>query len=76
MRVKLIKLEWQVKMGEKTIINQIRKDFFDDKTFNSIKEIESFVQLILTIGKNRIYENELPPLFLGAFDSEKIAYPL
>ncbi|WP_273215182.1 hypothetical protein [Helicobacter japonicus] len=95
-------------MGEKTIINQVRKDFFDDKTFNSIKEdecnidfwvcyksdtlfqpihflwaeakkdkadlIESFVQLILTIGKNRIYENELPPLFLGAFDSEKIAF--
>lgn len=93
---------------KKTIINQIRKDFFDDKTFNSIKEdecnidfwvcyksdtlfqsinflwaeakkdkadlIESFVQLILTIGKNRIYENELPPLFLGAFDSEKIAF--
>lgn len=95
-------------MGEKTIINQVRKDFFDDKTFNSINEdeckidfwvryksdtlfqsinflwaeakkdkadlIKSFVQLILTIGKNRTFENELPPLFLGAFDSEKIAF--
>ncbi|WP_300902103.1 hypothetical protein [Helicobacter rodentium] len=36
--------------------------------------IESFVQLILTIGKERTFENELPPLFLGALDAEKIAF--
>lgn len=35
---------------------------------------ESFIQLILTIGKARIYEKEMPPYFLGAFDAEKIAF--
>ncbi len=35
---------------------------------------ESFVQLILTIGKARTYEEHLPPKFLGAFDAEKIAF--
>lgn len=35
---------------------------------------DSFVQLILTIGKNRIFEENLPPQFLGAFDAEKIAF--
>ena len=36
--------------------------------------LESFVQLILTIGKEKTFENELPPTFLGAFDDEKIAF--
>lgn len=35
---------------------------------------ESFVQLILTIGKARTFDHHLPPAFLGAFDSEKIAF--
>lgn len=35
---------------------------------------ESFVQLIITIGKARTFEHNLPPKFLGAFDSEKIAF--
>lgn len=35
---------------------------------------ESFVQLILTIGKARTFEKYLPPIFLGAFDAEKIAF--
>lgn len=35
---------------------------------------ESFVQLIITIGKARTFESNLPPKFLGAFDSEKIAF--
>ena len=35
---------------------------------------ESFVQLILTIGKARTYDKNLPPAFLGAFDAEKIAF--
>ena len=34
---------------------------------------ESFVQLVLTIGRARM-PDELPPLFLGAFDAEKIAF--
>lgn len=33
---------------------------------------ESFVQLILTIGRARTFDNHLPPAFLGAFDAEKI----
>ena len=35
---------------------------------------ESFVQLILTIGKARTFDKHIPPLFLGAFDAEKIAF--
>ncbi len=35
---------------------------------------ESFVQLILTIGKARTFDKYLPPAFLGAFDCEKIAF--
>ena len=35
---------------------------------------ESFIQLILTIGKERTTEKVLPPKFLGAFDAEKIAF--
>lgn len=35
---------------------------------------ESFVQLILTIGKKRVFDKHLPPHFLGAFDAEKIAF--
>ncbi|MCD8289561.1 MAG: hypothetical protein LUC26_06580 [Prevotella sp.] len=35
---------------------------------------ESFVQLILTIGKARTFDSFLPPVFLGAFDAEKIAF--
>lgn len=34
----------------------------------------SFIQLILTIGRARIYEHEVPPYFLGAADAEKIAF--
>ena len=35
---------------------------------------ESFVQLIMTIGKARTFEKYLPTVFLGAFDAEKIAF--
>ena len=35
---------------------------------------KSVVQLILTIGKARTFDKELPPAFLGAFDAEKIAF--
>ena len=34
----------------------------------------SLVQLILTIGKEKTFANELPPVFLCAFDAEKIAF--
>ena len=35
---------------------------------------ESFIQLILTVGKARTFESEMPPYFLGAADAEKIAF--
>jgi hypothetical protein len=35
---------------------------------------KSIVQLILTIGKARTFDKTLPPAYLGAFDSEKIAF--
>ena len=35
---------------------------------------ESFVQLILTIGKEKTFEKYLPPKYIGAFDAEKIAF--
>ena len=35
---------------------------------------ESFVQLILTIGKEKTFEKYLPPKFIGAFDAEKFAF--
>ena len=35
---------------------------------------KSIVQLILTIGKTRTFDKNLPPDFLGAFDSERIAF--
>ena len=41
-------------------------------TNNSIQE--SFIQLILTLGKERPQDKYLPPAFLGAFDAEKIAF--
>jgi hypothetical protein len=34
----------------------------------------SIVQLILTIGKKRTFDSELPPPMLSAFDGEKIAF--
>ena len=35
---------------------------------------ESLIQLILTVGKARTFETELPPYFIGAADAEKIAF--
>lgn len=36
--------------------------------------LESFIQLILTIGKAKMYEKHMPPKYLGAFDATKIAF--
>ncbi len=35
---------------------------------------DAFIQLIFTIGRERTFEKNLPPKFLGAFDAEKIAF--
>ncbi|MDI9338379.1 MAG: hypothetical protein QM539_08135, partial [Alphaproteobacteria bacterium] len=34
----------------------------------------SLIQLVLTIGRARTFDKNLPPLFLGAFDAEKMAF--
>ena len=44
------------------------------KRGNKADIIESFVQLILTIGRKRLQNIFSPPSFLGAFDCEKIAF--
>lgn len=44
------------------------------KKGNQADIYESFVQLIITIGKARTFDTYLPPNFLGAFDAEKIAF--
>src|ERR1017187_677005 len=36
--------------------------------------IKSITQLILTIGKARTFDRNLPPAFLGVFDAERIAF--
>lgn len=46
----------------------------ESKKGNRADLYESFVQLILTIGKERHHEKTLPPAYLGAFDAEKIAF--
>lgn len=35
---------------------------------------DAFIQLILTIGRERTFDRHLPPKFLGAFDAAKIAF--
>jgi len=35
-----------------------------------------FTQLVLTIGKNRVFDTFLPPAFIGVFDTEKIVFLL
>lgn len=34
----------------------------------------AITQLILTIGKERLFDKYLPPIYLGAFDAQKIAF--
>jgi len=46
----------------------------ESKKGNKADLYESFVQLILTIGKERTHEKFVPPAYLGAFDAEKIAF--
>lgn len=52
-------------------------DFFlwaEAKKGNNEDIDDSLVQLIMTIMKARTYNDYLPPLYLGAFDAEKIAF--
>ena len=68
------KIDFCVSYRSKTLFQAIHFLWAEAKRGNKSDIVESFVQLILTIGKERTFENELPPLFLGAFDCAKIAF--
>ena len=54
---------------------QVQSLLWAEAKRGSVRDInESFVQLILTIGKARTFDEYVPPEFLGAFDAEKIAF--
>lgn len=63
----------QSELFEETAITQSLL-WAEAKRGNRCDVYESFVQLIMTIGKARTFEKHLPPCFLGAFDAEKIAF--
>ncbi len=62
--------------------NSAQTDLFEREWFlwaeskkgSSHNLIDSFIQLIITIGKAHTHEKHMPPIFLGAFDAEKIAF--
>lgn len=63
------------KSAEDELINsQVTYLWCETKTGTKRDIYESFIQLILTVGKARTYEREIPPYFLGAADAEKIAF--
>ena len=62
-------------------MHQSKKELFEQESLlwaeakKGISDIyKSFVQLVLTIGKARTFDKNLPPAMLGAFDAEKIAF--
>ncbi|EAL8903308.1 hypothetical protein D0B03_03110 [Campylobacter upsaliensis] len=68
------RIDFCISYNAKTLFQPINFLWAEAKKGNKSDIIESFIQLILTIGKEKTYENNLPPLFLGAFDCEKIAF--
>ncbi|EPD8510633.1 hypothetical protein ACSD67_000828 [Campylobacter upsaliensis] len=68
------RIDFCISYNAKTLFQPINFLWAEAKKGNKANIIESFIQLILTIGKEKTYENNLPPLFLGAFDCEKIAF--
>ncbi|RDU63212.1 hypothetical protein CQA53_08695 [Helicobacter didelphidarum] len=68
------KIDFCISYDDKSLFHQINFLWAEAKKGNTADLIESFVQLILTIGKERTFEENLPPIFLGAFDCEKIAF--
>lgn len=68
------RIDFCISYDAKTLFQPINFLWAEAKKGNKADIIESFIQLILTIGKEKTYENNLPPLFLGAFDCEKIAF--
>ncbi|EAJ8473650.1 hypothetical protein BKO81_00900 [Campylobacter upsaliensis] len=68
------RIDFCISYNAKTLFQPINFLWAEAKKGNKTNIIESFIQLILTIGKEKTYENNLPPLFLGAFDCERIAF--
>ncbi|EAJ1461391.1 hypothetical protein CK580_02070 [Campylobacter upsaliensis] len=68
------RIDFCISYNAKTLFQPINFLWAKAKKGNKADIIESFIQLILTIGKEKTYENNLPPIFLGAFDCEKIAF--
>ena len=69
-----------VKQGQTSIFDEFENDDLKSLLWAEAKQgtshdiFESFVQLILTIGKERTFEKYLPPKYIGAFDAEKFAF--
>ena len=69
-----------VENGQTSIFDEFENDDLKSLLWAEAKQgtshdiFESFVQLILTIGKERTFERYLPPKFIGAFDAEKFAF--
>jgi len=60
---------------DKTIKNHERQTLLWAEAKTGNKDItQMFAQLILTIGKAKTYTKHQPPMFLGVFDSEKMAF--
>ncbi|EOX0011090.1 hypothetical protein ACO21R_000846 [Campylobacter upsaliensis] len=68
------RIDFCISYNAKTLFQPINFLWAEAKKGNKSDIIESFIQLILTIGKEKTYENNLPPLFLGALDCERIAF--
>ncbi len=62
------KVDFCVSVGEFNLI------WGEAKRGTSHDIYESFIQLILTLGKARTFDNNMPPTYLCAFDAEKIAF--
>lgn len=69
-----------VENGQTSIFDEFENDDLKSLLWAEAKQgtthdiFESFVQLILTIGKERTFEKYLPPKYIGAFDAEKFAF--
>lgn len=68
------KVDFCISYRNATLFESLQFLWAEAKAGDKSDIYESFVQLILTIGKADLYENLLPPAFLGAFDCAKIAF--
>lgn len=68
------KIDFCISYQNATLFESLQFLWAEAKAGDKSDIYESFVQLILTIGKAQFYDTHLPPAFLGAFDCEKIAF--